>query len=332
MISRVAESCFWLHRYVERAESTARLLQVNRDFVLEVGRPRGDRWRPVVVVSGQEAPFRDAHGVTRFDDGERVQDYMTWDAGNPVSIVGSVRWARENARTIREVISTEMWQTINALWNWLVRGRGRRAYDRDRAEFYTHVKDSVAHFQGECHNTMMHEEPFDFMRLGMLLERGMQTARTLDVKHHMLGPTRPDQIESPAEAAQWMALLRSCSATEPFFKHSHGAPTGRSVAEFLLREKLFPRSVLHCLDRGWNFARRIRRRAPPHVGRRSTELLAALVREVESRPFDDVLEGGIHAELTRIIDATTEICTAIHADYFDPPLELAASDRGASQA
>ncbi len=321
-----------MHRYMERAESTARLLQVNRDFVLEVGVEPSDRWRPVIVVSGLEAAFRSQHAATAFDDGEVVQAYMTWGEANPTSIVASVRWARENARTIREVISTEMWQTINALWNWLVRGPGRRAWERDRSEFYAKVKDSAAHFQGECHNTMMHEEPFDFMRLGMLLERGMQTARTLDVKHHMLGPTRLGQIETPAESAQWMALLRSCSATEPFFKHSHGAPTGNSVAEFLVREKLFPRSVLHCLDRAWNFSRRIRRRAPQHVGRRSSELLSAVVRQIEDRPFAEILEGGIHAELTNIIDATMEICAAIHADYFDPPLEIVGVEQGQQQA
>jgi uncharacterized alpha-E superfamily protein len=317
VISRVAESCFWLHRYVERADNTARLLRVNRAFVLDVSLPDDRRWWPVLVVSGEQHRFPELFGREAALDDELVQEYMTWNERNPASIAASVRWARENARTIRETISLEMWNALNELWHWLRGGAGRRRYATDRDAFYRHIQDASALFQGSCHTTMLHEEPFDFMRIGMLLERAGQTARIVDVKHHALGPTEPGRTETAAEAAEWMALLRSVSAAEPFFKVMPRTPNGRSVVGFIVLEQRFPRSVLHCLDRSLNFAQRIER-ATGAQPRRSTALLRALRDGVAERTGEGLFEIGVHDELTRIVDATARVCEALHADYFDP--------------
>ncbi|MEM9487942.1 MAG: alpha-E domain-containing protein, partial [Myxococcota bacterium] len=258
MISRVAESCFWLHRYVERAENTARLLRVNRSFILDVSLPVGDRWAPAVIVAGEQDRLPEVLSPEAVDDGELVQDYMTWNDNNPVSLLNSIRWARENARTIREVISLEMWEAVNELWHWLQRGPGRRMYSGDRDAFYARIKAFAALFYGVCDNTLLREQPFDFMRLGMLLERTGQIARIIDVKHHAIGPTALDDTDSAIASAQWLALLRSCSATEVYFKRVRESPKGATVLPFLVLEDGFPRSIVHCLARAWEFMQRIR--------------------------------------------------------------------------
>ncbi len=318
MISRVAESCFWLHRYMERAENAARLLEVNLSFVLDASVPSHERWRPFIVVCGEEERFLEFHGEEAIEDGEMVQEYLTWDERNPVAIQSSLRWARENARTIRETISDEMWETLNAAWLWIGGRSARRLFQRDRWAFYVKVKETCQLFHGICHNTVLHEEPFDFMRLGMLLERAGQTARILDVKHHAFGPTL-GEVETAVEAAQWLAILRNCGANESFFKRSSESVTGPAVAGFLLLENAFPRSVLHCLDRAWNFLQRIRHSDDAEVGEESATLLRALRDRLRNLSIETILqEGEIHEELTRVVDGTSDVCRAIHADYFDP--------------
>ena len=317
MISRVAEACFWLNRYVERAENSARLLSVNRSFVLDVDLPASERWRPIVVVAGAQQRMAQLRGETAMEDGEQVQEYLTWSKDNPVSIYSSIRWARENARTIREVISLEMWETINAFWHYLSGGPGRRQYRGDPDAVYRRVREFASLFQGIGHNTMLHEEPFDFMRLGMLLERAGWTARILDVKHHMLASLDGLAEQRALESAHSMALLRSCSATEPFFKQVQESPSARQVVAFLLLAPNLPRSVQHCLDRTENFLRRLR---PDNhaTGERSMALLQGLLADLRTLELPDGLGGVLHEELTKIIDRTLEICNAVHQDYFDP--------------
>lgn len=205
------------------------------------------------------------------------------------------------------------------------RGSGRRTYRRDRDAFYHRVEETADLLHGLSHDTMLHEEPFDFMRLGMLLERAAQTARILDVKHHAFGGER-DVHESAVENAQWSALLECCGATETFVKRTRGVFSGRAVAEFLIMEPLFPRSIYHCLDRAWNFLRRVRPSQRSRIGRESSALLEGLLDRLRSQTVDEVFASGIHGELTHIIDRTADVCSAIHRDYFDPQMPANGTD------
>ncbi|GIK53976.1 MAG: alpha-E domain-containing protein [Planctomycetaceae bacterium] len=319
MISRVAEACFWMFRYMERLENVARLLDVNLLLVLDANLRDQERWRPVLIVAGEEPRFLERFSAAEADKAERVQDYMVFDEQNPVSILSSLRWARENARSIRETISLEMWEALNSFWLWLGEA-GRRRFTRDRHDFYSRVKEQCALFHGLTHNTVMHNEPFNFMRLGMLLERANQTARVLDVKYHALGPTSAER-ESLAESAQWLALLRSCSGYESFFKQAGAQLTGTAIAAFLMLEPDFPRSVLYCVSRAVNFMNRVRGKDNP-MGERSAATLSALHRELEQATIGKIVavEAGIHKQCTRIVQATADICDAISTDFFDPPL------------
>jgi uncharacterized alpha-E superfamily protein len=315
MISRVAESCFWLHRYVERVDNTARLMAVNFAFMLDVPPGVLERWRPLLIVAGVEDDFLERVGEEFVEDGERVQDYLVWSEENPFSALNSLRYARENARTIRETLSLEAWTVLNRFWLWMRNPETREFYRAQRSAFYERMRENCHLFHGVCHDTLLHEEPFEFMRLGMFLERAAQTSRILDMKHHV-GEPSPDDAESSYELAEWIAILRSCSGYEPFFKRSDGALTGRAVAGFLLLDPAFPRAVLHCLLRGWNFLKLIDDRQPRGSRRRSTGLLVDLLTRVRGLTMDEIAYADLHEALTEIVESLALVCAAIEADFF----------------
>ena len=316
MISRVAESCFWLNRYVERVEVLARMLQVNLAFQLDIDLPDAERWRPLIVVTGQEADFLARHGADSAEDPEIVQEYLTWSEHNQSSLLSSLRSARENARTIRETISLEMWEVLNDLWVFLTRRQGRQAYHKDRDAFYRRLRDQSLLFHGVAQATMLHEDSFQFMRLGTALERVGQTARILDVKHHGIGPTAE---EVPGEAAQWLAMLRFCSGVEPFLKREDNVLCGRAVAAFLLFDPSFPRSVAHNLARTRNFLDLLGASGPPEIGARVRQRVAEACDALAKLDIDAVLETGLHETATRVVQTAAEIASSLEQEYFHPP-------------
>ena len=318
MISRVAEHAFWLNRYLERVDNLARMLFVNTGFVLDVDLEGVPRWMPLVVVVGEEERFRATHPKSKLDDGDAVQDFLVWNLDNPSSIASSIRVARENARSIREVISLEMWETLNGLWLWIESAQAKRLFQNKRYDFYRHIRDQCVLVQGFGLDTMLQNEAYNFMRLGAALERGAQTARILDVKFHALGPTGQG-LETPNEAAQWMAILRSCSAIEPFFKTSGGDLSGPMVAGFLLFDRFFPRSVLRSLERSWNFMKLIRPSSKHPTGANSAQQLKSLLDEVKALEVDKVVAEGLHQRLTWIVDSLADVCETIYHDFFAVP-------------
>jgi uncharacterized alpha-E superfamily protein len=319
MISRVAESCFWLNRYIERVEVLARMLDVNLAFQLDVSLPDAKRWLPLIVVTGQEQHFLTRHGAKSSDDAEVVQKYLTWSDDNPSSLYSSLRCARENARTIRETISLEMWETLNDLWVFMNDRAARRLYDQHRDVFYRRLRDQCLLFHGIAQATMLHEDPFRFMRLATSLERAAQTARVIDVKYHSIGPTSPDESEETAsEAAQWMATLRFCSGVEPFLKRPDNLLCGRAVASFLLFDPSFPRSVCFNLERTRNFLDLLGAGAPGSVGARARMLVSEAADFLSKRNIAEILAEGLHETATWVVETTGEIAGEIIESYFHP--------------
>ncbi len=320
MISRVADSCFWLTRYLERVDTWARLLEVTSGFSLDVDLEAGGRWRPLVIVVGQEEDFVERFGAGEMENAELVQNYLVWDDRHPCSIYSSARAVRQNARTIREVMSVEMWEAVNESWLWLNSRSAKRLYERERDAFYQKLCSQCMMFHGICYSTMLHEDPFTFMKLGRALERVGQTARILDVRHHALQDL-PGGGESPVDAARWLAILRSCSAYEPFFKRASNVLSGTTVAGFLLFERTFPRSVLHNLDRARGLLVRLRDNEPRDRRSRSWDSLEKLRGSILQLDIEEVRKLGLHETLTWIVDDTSLLCDAIHYEYLEPPLE-----------
>ena len=310
MISRVAEHCFWMARYLERAENTARVIEVNHTLLLDFHVPVEHQWRPLLIISGIEDYEAEATA-------EGVQEFMTWDRDNPFSIASSLYWARENARIIREVISGEMWERMNFYHLWMQGNAGRAAYYGGRVDFYAQVRRINQLLHGICDSTMSHGEAWAFFQLGSHLERASQMARILDVKYHMLLP-RLEDVGTPADNAHWLAILMSCSGYEPFHKKARPMPVDPSVAvaEFLIFDELFPRSIHRCL---WECETAAAAAAGNLVGRDSTEAevgIARLVQWLDQRTIQDVIREGLHETLTHIVETIHEIGQCIHRTFF----------------
>ncbi len=315
MISRVAEHCFWMSRYLERAENTARLLDVNQALLLDLALPVEQQWKPLLIISG-------VYDMPGTPDAEAVQQYMTWEIENHSSIAASLSAARENARIIREVISSEMWERINYYFLWFQGSAARALYDGARSEFYSQIRRINQLVHGIADATMAHGEPWEFFRLGRYLERACQTARILDVKYHVLLPA-PEQVGTPVDNAHWVAILTSCSGYEPFHKKVRPAvlDTGVAVADFLIFDPHFPRSVLHCLSECRQAAHAISGRPQDQPANEVETMLAELTCWLAEININEVIRLGLHEVLTRVVDTTHEIGDAIHRTYFDmrPP-------------
>lgn len=317
MISRVAEHCFWMNRYLVRLEALARFLEVNREFVLDADLPPLARWRPLVIVIGEQRTFNRLHGARALTNGERVQDFLTWEPANPASLYSSLYWARENARSVRDTISLEMWLVVNELWLWFNSRPAHKLYQNDRPAFFRQVWERCLLQEGSAQATMLHEEPLDFMNLGTALEWAGQVARILDVKYHSLGPERAG-VERPVETAQWLAILRSCLGFEPFFKRAGDTLSGPAVAAFLMLDPACPHAVLHNLERARGCLARIWRNVPGGRGSESAELLDELYGHIVALNEASLLERGIHKTLTDVVDGTHAICRALYTDFFNP--------------
>lgn len=309
MISRVAENCFWMSRYLERAENAARVLDVNHTLLLDLEVPVEQQWRPVLIISG-------IHDFPGEADAEVVQRHMTWEPNNPCSIVASLAAARENARIIREVISAEMWERINFYHLWVQGPHAHALYDRGRSEFYGQVRRINQLISGIAEGTMSHGEAWEFFQLGKNLERACQTARILDVKYHILLPATT-QVGTPVDNAHWVAILTSCSGYEPYHKkHRATADPGSAVADFLIFDPLFPRSVRRCLAECLRATRAI------SGGDGEVErLLNELHDWLSHTDIRAVIRAGLHESLLSVVGRIHAIGEAVRHYYFDARVE-----------
>lgn len=313
MISRVADHCFWFGRYVERCEASARMLAASLSLSLDGELPPAQVWRPVLVVSGEEPAFAaqiaggtDDHPA--WGDGEVVQRFMVWNEDNGVALVRSLSGARANARSIREVLSLEAWEAINELHLWIHGDAAQASYTRHRDAFYQHVRRGTQLTLGLLRSTMLHDEPLDFVWLGVLLERVSQTARTLDVHHHAF--TNLGARHEVVETALWLSLLRALSGSEAFLKRAAGRVSPEGVARFLISEDAFPRSIRYCVHSAYERLCDIR---PPDrhelPGGRSLERLRVLDTWVAAREHEPI--ANVHELLTHVVDEVHEICGSL---------------------
>lgn len=311
MIARVADHCFWLGRYLERAESITRHLRVTSSLALDAELEAARVWHPVLIVSGQEEDFLARFGAEAVGDAERVQRYLSLDADNSVSVARSVALARENARSIREVVSLEVWEVLNEQHVAFVSGDAGAAFARDRDAFYRAVQSSTQLALGLLRSTMLHDTPLDFIWLGVMLERLGQTARMLDVQHHaLLAEGAPHPV---LETALWLSLLRACSGFEPFMKRSQGQVTGPRVASFLVLEARFPRSVRYCAAASRERLARIASDGELAAGDALARLIS-LERALDAMAPESLSGARVHDVLTSIVETVESACDAVGAE------------------
>ena len=318
MISRVAENCFWFGRYIERAESAARVLSVTSNLALDGELAPEQCWLPVVVISGELERFEARTRAADFSGGlgeglgEAAQRFLAWDEENPTSIVRTVRAARDNARCVRELVSREVFEATNELHLYVGSAAGTDEYSQNRYAFYKTVRDRCQLTLGLLRSTMLHDEALDFIWLGVLLERVGQTARNLDIHHHALAPV-PDP--SPVvEAALWLSLLRACSGMEPFMRRHQGRVTGDAVAAFLVTESRFPRSIRYCIESSYDRLCAIR--PPGSADLPGGRALGRLGELRDGLPREGVSTRRVHELLTHVVVETAAVCDLITEELF----------------
>jgi len=306
VISRVADHCFWVGRYIERAESTARLLQVTRALAFDAELPPLHCWRPLMIVSGQYPEFIGHFGAEAAGNGDIVQRYMTWAPENTVSIRNSVRAAREGARSIREVLGHEIWQATNELFLWFAGEEAAASYVHDRDEVYRNVRRSTQLCLGLVRSTMLHDEPMDFLWLGVLLERIGQTARTLDMHHHIQGAASVGDQQPLLQTATWLSLLRACSGFEAFMRREQGRVSREAAVSFLLYEARFPRSLRYCVRSALGLAVRLDTSGGKAISA-ARGRLEALDRWLDTQEKKEI-PLSVHALLTHLVDEASAAC------------------------
>lgn len=319
MISRVAENLYWLGRYVERSQATARLLRTTSAQTLDTAGLAS--WTAVVIVSGEQEPFVERFGEAAQEDEDRVLGWLTWDPACGVSIRSSVRYARENARTTRDVLSREVWEVLNHGWLWLEGPEARSLYVDDLNGFYARIRDLGHVVMGAAQATLPRGDELALIELGQFLERADQTARALDVHHHALATEAagPRNDEDAMSTIAWQATLLTCGAREVYFRQNRGSLRGPRVADLLLLDERFPRSVRHALHAA---RKRLARVCAPErdvVALQAGQALDAVLARLDGSGIDGLLARGIHDELTAIIDGVAQVGQGLYPDLFDPP-------------
>jgi len=316
MLSRVADAVLWMSRYMERAEHAARVIDVNISLLLDLGLPQhyGARryWDPLIVVPEERELF-----FRLYDEpNERtVPEFLTFNTDNPNSVLSTISRARENARTVRESISSEMWEHVNRTY-WFVRSsQSRVLWEEGPHAFYQHVKDASQAFQGITNATMLRGEEWQFVQLGKYLERADNTSRLLDIKVHMLLADGSGALE-PVETVQWMAVLKSCSAYEAYRKFYASRIQPWRVAEFLVFSDVFPRSIRFSVTRAAEALEQVGGVSASPDAKRAERLLGRLGSALEYGTVDDLRSVGIHPYLDDLQKQLNRVSEDLHAAYF----------------
>jgi uncharacterized alpha-E superfamily protein len=320
MLSRTADHLFWMARYIERAENTARMLDVNvTTSLLPLSSEAAERgWRAMLGISELQPAFDARFSALTARD---VLEFMVRDPDNPSSIYCCLQAARENARAVRGTLTTDVWETHNDTWLQLQKQLTQGLLERDPHEFFEWVKFRSHLSRGVTIGTMLKDEAFYFTRLGTFLERSDNTARILDVKFHGVGETASevpaihDSAEEPyLDFYYWAAVLRSVSAFEIYRKVYRDVITPSRVAELLVLRGDMPRSLLASVNEVCTNLEQVRNSQSGETFRRAGLLCA----ELRYGRIDDILDTGLHVFLTSFLKRVNDLGQRISQDFLLP--------------
>ena len=310
MLSRVADSLYWINRYVERAENISRFLEVSEAMALDCPPGSAEPWLPLVDACGDRQRFDQAYPIGSPRD---VVSFLLLDRDNPNSIVSCIASARENARQIRDVITTEMWEQLNDLY-WSVQD-GEVLWQEPDQEQLRNIRRGCQLFYGITDVTLSRDQAWLFSQLGRLIERADKTSRILDVKYFLLLPA-PTEEGGVLDELQWISLLRSAGAYQMYRQSMQQAIAPSSVARFLLLNPIFPRSVRFCLQQINDTLQQIQlnpQSGPPD----DLECLRGQVLAKWSYVrIDALIERGLHEAIDQLQTDLNQLHQLIHNRYF----------------
>jgi uncharacterized alpha-E superfamily protein len=310
LLSRVANSLYWMARYIERAVNVARFIGVNLHLQLDLPLEPANQWQPLIDTSGDSAAFQQSYGEATQ---EKVIRFLAVDATNPNSICSCLRAARENARSVRETISSELWEQINrtylhfqpypSLWE-----AGKLAERLRHLQFSCHL------IHGITDTTMSHNEAWQFMRLGGSIERAEKISRILDVKYYILLPSATF-IGTPYDDIHWSAVLKSVSGFE-MYRKKHGRIAPRDIVDFLVLDRNFPRAIHHCIHSADECLHAITGTPMGYFQYRSEQLMGSLRAELDFTSVDRIISDGLHEYLDDLQVKMNAIGDNLLLDFF----------------
>jgi len=318
MLSRTADHLFWMSRYTERAENTARMLDVNyQTSLLPQSKAVAQAgWQGLLTISELKPAYEakyPGHSINPTD----VMDFMVRDEQNPSSIISCLQNARENARAVRGSLTTEVWETQNQTYLEVLRMLKSGDFERDPAQFFEWVKFRSHLSRGVTLGTMLQDEAFHFLRLGTFLERADNTARLVDVKFHAVETDfmgTAEEKEQEYDFYHWSAILRSVSGFEVYRKVYRDVIRPELVAELLILRPDMPRSLLGCLNEVMSNLAMVSSDPASETRRRAGKLCA----DLQYARIDEILANGLHAYLTQFLDRVNEIGAHISREFLVP--------------
>lgn len=324
MLSRVADSLYWMSRYIERAENIARLLDVNLQLLLDFEAlddvKLKEHWVPIIRAAGEEKLFYELYDQA---DSQSVTDFLTFMPDNPSSVISCIFAARENARMIRDQISAEMWQSLNAAYLFLKSNNAKKVWESGPYDFYKQIQDYSHLFAGTADSTFSHTEGFYFMQVGKYLERADKTSRILDIKYHILLPSVED-VGGAVDVVQWGAILRSCSAFDAYHSLYVSSINPLKVSDFLIFNQNFPRSILFCVRHLDSNLHRISGCTPGFYSNDVERASGRLVSDLTYGNIEDAFKFGLHEYLVHLQGRFVEVGKAVFETYmFHPKLDMA---------
>lgn len=326
MLCRVADSLFWMSRYIERAENTVRLVDVTLQTILDSDYGSEDigygHWTPILTSLGDIALF-EAQDTEKTS--QNVTNFLTFSPKNPSSVFNCIAFARENARMIRDQISSEMWETINRMYLFLKNTDAEKVCRELNFDFFQQIKEFSLLFQGITEATFPHQLGYVFIICGRQIERADKTCRILDSKRHMRsnGQTENDALDT----AQWSALLRGCSAFEAYHRIYVSEVTGDHVRNLLMLSRDFPRSVLFCVSKLQLAMHAISKCAITHFSNEAERKMGILISRLNYASESDLQGAKADTLLADIEESLAEIAVELSNRYMfmkivDPVAQL----------
>ena len=312
MLSRVADSLYWINRYVERAENISRFVEVSQAMAPDCPPGSAEPWLPLIDASGDRELFDTLFpGATP----ENVIHFLVREPKNPSCVVNCLASARENARQIRDVITTEMWEQINGFY-WAL--QEQEYWQQPPQEQLREIRRACQLFYGITDATLSRDLSWQFSRLGRLLERADKTTRILDVKYFLLLPST-EAVGGVLDELQWIALLRTAGAYQMFRQSQQKAIAPDAVAAFLLLDPIFPRSVRYCLERIRDSLQIVRGQRVPGPPDDLECLIGLVLARWSYTRIEELITNGLHEAIDHLQQDLNKLHTLIEQRYFIVP-------------
>ncbi len=320
MLSRVANSLYWMSRYIERAENTARLVDTNLQLLLDFRNlddaTLAEHWMPIVQSTGDDEVFLKKYPQAT---GHSVTEFLVFDITNPNSIASAIAQARENARMVRDQITVELWEELNRLYLWARGPEARHLWLHSPTDFFAQIKNSSLLLLGLIYATFVHNEGWQFMQAGKFLERADKVTRILDVRHATFPERGAPTNISQRDVLEWSAVLRSCSSWDAY-KAAYGAEMRPEWAvELLLFSEEFPRSARFCIEKFDDALRQVSKVPIRRFSNAAERLSGRLLAELEYGSLDEVLSIGLHRYLDLLQQKFNEVGQALFDAYIFQP-------------